>query len=233
MYEFYDRDTMAADKAKIRKLKRKARAAFVGEKRENADRMIYNNFITSGLIEDYESFFVYNSVNSEADTKRIINKLVESGKKVYLPRVVGKELEAVPLGDKFITSPFGIEEPVGNAYTGDIDVAIIPAFAFDLHGSRIGYGGGYYDRFLSNRDIYKVLLAYDFQFVSDIPQNMDDVPVDYILTDKHSREAMYHLGRTYKPKRNRALTKEQIERLRAAIINRLGQPEEFDETKDD
>lgn len=188
MYDdLYVDHVVAEAKARVRKSKRRARASFSGEKRAAADEAIYNNFFSSDFAEKYESFFVYNSVNSEADTRRIIKRLVELDKKVYLPRVIGKNMEAVPLGDKFIRSPFGIEEPVGNAYTGNIDVAIIPAFAFDLYGNRIGYGGGYYDRFLENRNIYKVICAYDFQLTRGIPQEKHDVAADYILTDKRSR----------------------------------------------
>jgi len=180
-------DEIVNEKARLRKLKRRARASFSGEKRAAADEAIYNNFMASGFMEKYESFFVYNSVNTEADTKRLIKALVSGGKKVYLPRVIGKQLEAVPLGDKFIKSPFGIEEPVGKAYNGNIDIAIIPAFAFDLYGKRVGYGGGYYDRYLAaHKGIYKVVYGYDFQLARNIPAASFDISADYILTDKRS-----------------------------------------------
>lgn len=220
---------IAEEKARIRKSKRRARASFSGEKRAAADEAIYNNFIASGFIEKYDSFFVYNSVNSEADTKRLIKTLVSLGKKVYLPRVIGNIMEAVPLGDKLIRSPFGIEEPVGNAFRGDIDMAVIPAFAFDLCGCRIGYGGGYYDRFLANRKIFKVLCAYDFQFSRGIPQEKHDVPADYILTDKRSRPAIEVKGIGPKPTFDNG---DELEKILAAASD--GEDKETkNETKDD
>lgn len=190
MYDFYDDEYVVEEKAKIRKAKRRARASFVGEERAAADEAIYNKFMSLRFIKDYESFFIYNSVNSEADTKRLIKTLADMGKKIYLPRVMGKYVEAVPLSDKLIKSPFGIEEPVGNAYMGHIDAAVVPAFALDLHGWRVGYGGGYYDRFLANRKIFKIGYCYDFQRVRSAPAASHDIPMDYILTDKTSRYAI-------------------------------------------
>lgn len=188
MYDFLSDDYIREKKAKIRKSKRKARASFGGQARSEADEFIYENFVTLGFIEKNESFFVYNSVNSEADTKKLIKTLLTKGKAVYLPRVVGKEMEAVPYSGKFVKSPFGIEEPMGDAYRGKIDVAVIPGFAFNLHGDRIGYGGGYYDRFLSDRKIVKIGYCYDFQIVQSIPVERHDVPVDYLVTDKRCRK---------------------------------------------
>lgn len=190
MYDFYDEEYIAEEKTKIRKSKRRARASFGGAERAAADEALYDKFFRLRFINEYDSFFIYNSVNSEADTKRIINSLADMGKKVYLPRVMGNDMEAVPLSDKFITSPFGIEEPVGKPYKGQIDVAVVPAFALDLHGGRVGYGGGYYDRFLARKTIFKIGYCYDFQRIRTAPHAPYDINMDYILTDKAARYAM-------------------------------------------
>jgi len=185
MIIYDDSDEAAHYKSRIRAQKRKQRAALIEDKKEKADLSIYQNFYLSGLVEKYESFFVYNSVNTEASTKSVIAYLNSIGKKVYLPRVVGTQMEAVPLSDRFIKGAFGIEEPYGEAFYGDIDAAIIPAFAFDLHGNRIGYGGGYYDRYLTaHPNIFKIVFGYDFQLLQKIVAEEHDVPVDYLITDK-------------------------------------------------
>lgn len=179
------------NKNRIRARKRKQRAELGADEKKAADKALYNNFLLSGFADKYESFFVYNSVNTEADTKAVISYLKDIGKKVYLPRVVGRQMEAVPLGDKFIKGAFGIEEPFGKAYDGEIDAAIIPAFAFDLCGNRVGYGGGYYDRYLlKHPNMYRIVFGYDFQLTSPIAVTPYDVPAQYIITDKRYRPVM-------------------------------------------
>lgn len=95
-----------------------------------------------------ESFFVYLSYSSEAPTDKLISRLLKAGKTVYAPRVEGRDMEAVLFGEDFTLSERGIREPVGQAYRGKIDVAVLPLLAADERGGRLGYGGGYYDRFL-------------------------------------------------------------------------------------
>lgn len=183
------------EKLRIRAKKRKQRAALSDDEKKAADKALYENFLLSGFADKYESFFVYNSVNTEADTKAIIAYLKNAGKKVYLPRVVGRQMEAVPLGDKFIKGAFGIDEPFGEAYKGDIDAAIIPAFAFDLYGNRIGYGGGYYDRYLiKHPKMFKIVVGYDFQVASPIDAAPYDVRADYMITDKRYRPVIRIVG---------------------------------------
>ncbi|RLF39548.1 MAG: 5-formyltetrahydrofolate cyclo-ligase, partial [Thermoplasmata archaeon] len=80
---------------------------------------------------------------------------------------------------------FGILEPQNKKiYTGDIDIIIVPGIAFDFRGYRIGYGKGFYDRFLRGADALKIGIAYDFQIVKQIPEDDGDVPVDIIVSEK-------------------------------------------------
>lgn len=187
MNDWLDEDKVEKSKARMRSSRRAERAAVPDSVRPMADGMLLQSFINSGLAERFSSFFVYNSTHTEAGTAGLINWLKEAGKAVYLPRVIGKTLEAVPLSESFSKGPFGIMEPIGPAFDGDIDAAIIPAFAFDLHGGRLGYGGGYYDRFLDGRNIFKIGYAYDFQIVKAVPLKTHDVLMDYLVTDKRAR----------------------------------------------
>jgi len=230
MYSYYEEE-LRDEKSKIRKSKRRARASFSGQARAEADEALYNSFISSGFVEKYDSFFVYNSVNTEADTRRLIKTLLEKGKAVYLPRVLGKELEAVPYCDKFVKSPFGVEEPMGDAYRGHIAAAIVPAFAFDLHGFRVGYGGGYYDRFLADRPIFKIGYCYDFQIISNAPAEMHDIPVDYILTDKRSRPCIGSSS-PFGQEDERQAIKEPSEKAYELCQEQKNKEENKDETED-
>ncbi len=161
------------------KLKVKRRY-FQGVQRDYADEVILHGFMSA--YSGYTSFFIYNSFNCEADTSGIISALLAEGKKVYLPRVEGENIVAVAYGQTE-KGAFGIDEPVGQAYLGDIDVTVIPLLAVNLKGYRIGYGKGFYDRFLKNRWTLKVGLGYSFQ-IEDFNEDVWDEPIDEFLTEK-------------------------------------------------
>ena len=132
-----------------------------------------------------ERFFVYLSYSSEARTDKLIDCLQEAGKKVYAPRVEGDEMCVVELGEDFTLSSFGIREPVGQPYEGEMDVAIMPLLAVDKKGNRLGYGGGYYDRYLQKHTgVYKIGYAYDIQIVDAVPHETKDITMDAVVTDK-------------------------------------------------
>lgn len=167
------------------KIKRKY---FQGLRREYADECIFDNFLNAfgGL----ESFFIYNSFGTEADTQKIISYLKAAKKRVYLPRVEGENIVPVPLGETK-SGAYGIKEPTGQAFTGDIDVTIIPLLAVNRRGYRIGYGGGYYDRYLKDAKTLKVGLCYDFQ-IANFDEDGWDKRLDRLLTEK----GIYHFGDT-------------------------------------
>ncbi len=160
------------------KIKRKY---FSGVRREFADGAILDNFLNAFL--SYDSFFIYNSFSTEADTKGIIAELLSAGKKVYLPRVEGDKMVAVPYGETKAGS-FGIEEPAGKPYKGKIDVTVIPLLAVNERGFRIGYGKGFYDRYLKkDKRTKKVGLGYSFQ-IENFEEDKWDVPLDLFLCEK-------------------------------------------------
>ena len=91
--------------------------------------------------------------------------------------------------DELIVDNYGILEPkyVDKNNIGDnFDLIIMPGVAFDRCGNRIGYGGGYYDKYLLNikEDIKKIALAYDIQVIDDIHREKHDIKVDCIITEK-------------------------------------------------
>ena len=131
-------------------------------------------------------FFV--SFNSEAYTHDMIRKSLKD-KTVVVPKVVHHEIEPSVIidFDNLISGKFGILEPIDVikiAYK-NIDLVLVPGIAFDKEGHRIGYGFGYYDRFL--RKVPKALkigLAFDFQVADKIPREAHDASVDLIVTDE-------------------------------------------------
>ncbi len=131
------------------------------------------------------SYFVYLSYSSEAPTDKLIEELLERGAAVYSPRLNNNQMQAVLLGEDFTLSPLGIREPIGKIYEEDIDVAAVPLLAVDEKGNRLGYGGGYYDRYLAaHPKTLKIGYCFDFQVLKEVPSLSTDVPMDVIVTDK-------------------------------------------------
>jgi len=161
------------------KLKIKRRY-FEGVRREVADANIRDNFFAA--FGNYESFFIYKSFGTEADTRGLIDGLLSLGKKVYLPRVEGDIIVPVPYGETK-KGAFGIEEPLGQAYAGEIDVTVVPLLAVNEDGFRIGYGKGFYDRYFKTAKTLKVGLGYYFQFEEFCGEEWDE-PLDLFLCER-------------------------------------------------
>lgn len=142
-----------------------------------------------------KNIMVYVSFNSEVDTKAIIKELLlKKDKKVIVPYVEKNnkmlQLSELKSFDELEPKTFGILEPkkefIRKFNPKKLDLIIIPGIAFDLNGHRIGYGYGYYDRFLKkiNKNAKKIGLAYDFQIVEKIPEQTHDIPMSIVITEK-------------------------------------------------
>lgn len=152
--------------------------------REERDKLIFSRLFSQTFMQA-ESFFVYHSFGTEADTRRIIKELLKQNKKVYLPRVAGKEMLLVRYeGQALLPGAFGIEEPESGEEGAFVEVCIAPLLAADRAGGRLGYGGGFYDRWLADKSCFKVGLAYSFQLVEKVPAESTDVLLDAVITDK-------------------------------------------------
>ena len=113
--------------------------------------------------------------------------LEDSGKQFYLPRVEGDNLLVCPyiLGDALVKSEFNIMEPVKNPVSPEcLDLIIVPALAVDSKLYRLGYGGGFYDRFLTKNTHAKSLVPIcSKQVVENLPHDGFDCPVDFVITE--------------------------------------------------
>ncbi len=131
------------------------------------------------------------SLPYEVDTKRIIEYLIKKNKKLCIPKVVNNvEMVACEYKreEKFHRNKLGILEPSSAQQVppSQIDVCIVPIVAFDKDLNRVGFGKGYYDRFLKDVSPYciKVGVAYHFQKVKRIKTEEHDVKLDVIVTDR-------------------------------------------------
>jgi 5-formyltetrahydrofolate cyclo-ligase len=137
-------------------------------------------------------FFVYVSYRSEVYTHAIIQSILDAGKQVSVPvvRRPGTELRAARVKDlrDLVPGELGILQPHPDCiqFTAayELDAVLVPGLAFDTHGWRIGYGGGYYDRFLRDTPLPSWGLAFDLQVLDSVPHiSGHDMPVDYIVTE--------------------------------------------------
>lgn len=140
-----------------------------------------------------ECFFIYLHMRSEVETDPLVKYLLKKKRVVAVPVTdfIQRTMRAVEIKDlsHMRVGQYGIREPAyieQNIDKMKIDCAIVPGAVFDKTGCRIGYGGGYYDRFFDGAHgaLLKIGFAYDFQVEERIPQNEYDVPLDIIITDK-------------------------------------------------
>jgi len=150
---------------------------------------VLNNLFSLPSYKSAKKIALYLSTKNEVKTERIFENSLESGKKLYLPRVEGSILRFYEVKDprRLKSGKYGIPEP-NKEYPSisieNLDLVIIPGVAFDHSGARIGYGKGFYDR--SIKQICKekrVGLACSFQILNKIPFTKQDTHLGYVITD--------------------------------------------------
>lgn len=183
-----------ADKSSLRSNYLTARRRIDPATRRALDSAIHKNLSSFPIYADAPLVLAYVSYSNEVDTRRVIEAALEAGKRVAVPRVsAGKKsmaffeigsLDDLAEGYKGILEPReGLNGPLG---TKDLcgSVCLVPGLVFDAQGHRIGYGGGYYDRFLQFYPGDKIALARASQMSSNpLPAEPCDVPVDFIVSD--------------------------------------------------
>jgi len=143
----------------------------------------------TGLKEyvDAERVMSYISLDEEVDTKEFIKNELSLGKTLVVPFMEKDVIQVSKLKNlEFAKGRFGVLEPVKKEiYSDKIDLVLVPGIAFDINGSRIGFGKGYYDMFLEKfRTPLKIGLAFEEQIVEPILAEKHDKQVDMIITDK-------------------------------------------------
>lgn len=188
---------MEAEEGSCAERKASVRAYMKSRRAENTNRdakalLAAENFINEldglGIACTHSSALVYLSYSSELSTEPLIDKLLERGVALYAPRVEGEEMTAVKYGDDFLISGRGIREPVGERFDGDVDIVIVPLLAVDGQGNRLGYGGGYYDRYLAKHpNSVKIGYCFDFQMLKSVPSEGTDVSLNMVVTDTFTK----------------------------------------------
>ena len=171
----------------------KIREALIEEDHDLKDNIIFEKLYNLDLYKNSNNIFVYINYKDEINTKKFINKALEEGKNIYVPKIYRdtKTMKAIFINslDNLEKNSMGILEPKDDTLVidkKDIDLIIVPGAVFDKNFNRIGYGGGYYDRYLEEikEKDNKIALAYDFQIIDEIEYEDHDIKMDYIITDK-------------------------------------------------
>ena len=167
------------------------------EKRKEASKKIKEWVLANKRFKAAETVFVYASYKSEVETKEIIQEALRRGKRVAAPKVTSDEMYFYEINywEELFPGYQGILEPQSNGrepmVPADGDVMLVPGAVFDRKGNRIGYGKGYYDRYLDNlMDVcgnkpYLMALAFACQISPErIPAEEHDKKMDCILTER-------------------------------------------------
>ena len=177
------------EKNLIRKQMKQLRADMTRTERFEKSMQIFEQLITVPEFKRADRIYTYVSMDNEIDTIMLIDYSLSLEKRVFVPRVSGKDMEFYEISDISELNPGyrGIYEPDinGKPDYSRTGFMCMPGLAFDRSYNRIGYGGGFYDRYLSvENKLYKAALAYEAQLLESIPAQDGDVRPDMIVTEE-------------------------------------------------
>ena len=154
------------------------------------DKIIVDKFINSLDYNKAKKIFCYVSSQYEVNTIELIKRCFTENKTVCVPRCLNKngDMNFYIINSQSDLKPgmYGIMEPDENCevcYPSDGDVIIMPGICFDRSGYRIGYGKGYYDKFLNCRNMLKIGFCYAECLIDYVPRDKYDIPADVVITD--------------------------------------------------
>ncbi len=161
----------------------------MGRNRQELSKVIIDRLTALSEYKNAKNLLCYASFASEVETTDLMAEILADGKKLYLPKceVETHEMQAVRVTDlsSLEKGAYGIAEPVGEGEEPKkIDLVIVPLVAFDRSLARLGYGGGYYDRFLPKTDAIRIAIAFSEQECEKIPLDETDIRMDIIITEK-------------------------------------------------
>lgn len=174
------------DKVALRRQIREKKRAMTLEEIEAASCRLGELFAASQAYKAAKTIYGYLPYNQEVRTVPMLERALRDGKRVAVPKVYGDEMKFIYMTDlsRVETGYAGIPEPVADEPVADDPTALVlmPGLAFDPQGHRIGYGGGFYDKFLAAEPEHPTLaLCYDFQMLPAIETEAYDIPVDCVL----------------------------------------------------
>lgn len=183
---------MIVEKATLRKKMVDKLADIQPKKKKAIEQQLMLNLLNTELWRNARTIGIYLSFGNEWETRGIIEEAWRQGKQVTIPKTIPetKEMKFYQIDNysQVKKGHFGIEEPNINETIyiekNKIDLLIVPGVVFSADGYRIGFGGGYYDRFLTDFIHPTISLVWSKQLIKKVPTNKYDLPVQYIMTEK-------------------------------------------------
>ena len=174
------------DKKELRASIRARKRAMTEEEIVSRSEKLAELFYASEAYQNAKTIYGYLPYNQEVRTVPMLEQALKDGKQVAVPKVYGDEMKFILMEDLSAVEKgyAGIPEPVADGPVADDPTALVlmPGLAFDKSGRRIGYGGGFYDRFLAAEPGHPTLaLCYDFQMLPELETEEFDIPVDTVI----------------------------------------------------
>lgn len=185
-------EELARRKAALRDRVKAIRKAISPEEREALARTLEDRLFALPTLRQADTVLLFASFGSEIPTAGLVRRLMDEGRRVLLPFVDGPEISATELRpeDALVPTSYGPREPAQRRLVdpGDVDLVLAPGLAFDRQGYRIGYGAGYYDRYLARlrADAHRVGIGFHVQVVEEVPHGPADEPLDLVVTDRET-----------------------------------------------
>lgn len=181
----------STEKSSLRKVLLERRDATSYDFIKLASQKIHNRLKQVEIFRRAKKIACYYPIGSEVLTQDIMQELLGDGKEISLPKVVKDNLSFRKIGDfkDLEKGEFGIMEPKENCpEVKEFDIVLVPTVGITKNGIRLGYGHGFYDRFLSESNAKTVSLTYSKQIVKSIPYYEKDVKINWIVTEDESIE---------------------------------------------
>lgn len=178
--------TESSDKSSLRKLLLGKRDSLSADFIEIASKKIQKNLKKIQEYHNAKTIAAYYSIGSEVKTHDILQEILSIGKMLALPRVEDDHLVfcGVSKFEDLERGEFGIMEPKQNCpQIDEFDAILVPAISMTKTGQRLGYGKGYYDRFLANKKSTTIALTYSKFIVKNIPTSKNDVKIGWVVTE--------------------------------------------------
>lgn len=180
--------TPKAEKDALRQRVRATLRELSSEKAAETDRLILERLVALSAYTRAERIFLYVGIFPEIETAPLLARAVRDGKCVALPKSrPGGIMDFYAYEGQLVPGLYGIPEPVSDKllYPGERDLLIVPGLGFTPEGKRLGQGGGYYDRYLEKHPCKTVALCRQAQMLSSIPTQWNDLPVEFVLTERN------------------------------------------------
>ncbi|MGY9025497.1 MAG: 5-formyltetrahydrofolate cyclo-ligase [Candidatus Pelagibacterales bacterium] len=184
------------EKTALRKFLLNRRSSYTKDQKITNNLHIHIQPLIKSFGGNYVS--VFQAYNNEIDTSELINYLLSRNISICLPSILESNKKMVfrtwSKGENLIKGKFGILEPETSKEIVIPSILLMPLLAFDENGNRLGYGGGFYDKFIAemedkDQNLLKIGVAFSFQKIQQVPTDIHDKKLDWILTEKYLYKA--------------------------------------------